>query len=231
MSVFKPVYTCFDYCNFVKGLKSRKCETTSTVLLNNCFAYLKPLEIHKNLRLMFLFLQKTSLESWQRLLGILTETAWDLSTGLGISVHSVQSLSHVLLLFATPWTAARQVSLSITDSWSLLKLMSIELVMPSNHLILCRPLLFLPSIFSSIRVFSNESVLHISWLKYCSFSFSINSSNEYSGLIFFRMDSLNLLAVSSPILQYKRINSLVLSFLYSPTLTSMHDHWKNQSLD
>ena len=147
-----------------------------------------------------------------------------------VHLSSVESLSRVRL-FATQWTAAHQASLSITNSRSLLKLMSIELVMPSNHLILCRPLLFLPSIFSSIRVFSNESVLHISWLKYCSFSFSINSSNEYSGLIFFRMDSLNLLAVSSPILQYKRINSLVLSFLYSPTLTSMHDHWKNQSLD
>ena len=88
------------------------------------------------------------------------------------SVHSVQSLSHVWL-FATPWTAAHQASLSITNSWSLLKLMSIELLMPSNHLILCRPLLLLPSIYPSIRVFSNESVLHIKWPKYWSFSFSI----------------------------------------------------------
>ena len=107
---------------------------------------------------------------------------------------SVQSLSHVQL-FATPWTAARQASLSITNSQSLLKLMSIELVMPSNHLILCRPLLLLPSIFPSIRVFYNESDLHIKWPKYWSFSFSISTSNGYSGLISFRMDWLDLLAV------------------------------------
>ena len=91
-----------------------------------------------------------------------------------------------------PWTAAPQASLSITNSWSLLKLMSIELVMPSNHFILCRPLLLLPSIFPSIRVFSNESVLHIRWPKYWSFSFSINTSNEYSGLISFRVDWFDL---------------------------------------
>ena len=107
---------------------------------------------------------------------------------------SVQSLSYVWL-FATPWTAARQASLSITNSQSLLKLMSIESVMPSHHLFLCHPLLLLCSIFPSIRVFSNESVLHIRWPKYWSFSFSINPSNEYSGLIFFRMDWLDLLAV------------------------------------
>ena len=108
---------------------------------------------------------------------------------------SVQSLSRVQL-FATPWTVARQASLSITTSWSLLKLMSFELVMPSNHLILCRPLLLLHSIFPSIRVFSNESVLRIRWPK-CwsySFSFSISPSNEHSGLISFRMDWLDLLA-------------------------------------
>ena len=93
------------------------------------------------------------------------------------------------------WTAAHQASLSITNSWSLLKLMSIAMVMPSNHLILCRPLLFLPSIFPSIRVFSNESVLRIRWPKYCSFSFRISPSNEYSGLISFKMDWLDLLAV------------------------------------
>ena len=92
---------------------------------------------------------------------------------------SVQSLSHVLL-FAIPWTAACQASLSITNSWSLLKFMSIESVMPSNHLILCSPLLLLPSVFPSIRVFSSESVLHIRWPKYWSFSFSISPSNEYS---------------------------------------------------
>ena len=107
---------------------------------------------------------------------------------------SVQSLSHVRL-FATPWTAARQASLSITNSWSLLKLMSIKSVMPSNHLIFCRPLLLPPSIFPSIRVFSNESVLRIRWPKYWRFSFSICPSNEYSGLISFRIGWLDLFAV------------------------------------
>ena len=107
--------------------------------------------------------------------------------------HLVQLLSHVWF-FVTPWTAARQVSLSITNSQSLLKLMSIELVMPSNHLILCCALLLLPSIFPSITVFSNESVLHIRWPKYWSFSFSISPSNEYSGLISFRIDWFDLLA-------------------------------------
>ena len=107
---------------------------------------------------------------------------------------SVQSLSCVWL-FATQWTAACQASLSITNSRSLLKLTSIELVMPSNHITLCHPLLLLPSIFPSIRVFSNESVLPIRWPKYLSFSFSISPSNEYSGLISFRMDWLDLLAV------------------------------------
>ena len=137
----------------------------------------------------------------------------------------------------TPQTAARQASLSITNSWSLPKLMSIESVMPSNHLILCHPLFLLLSIFPSIRVFSNESVLCISWPKYCSFSFSISPSNEHSGLISFRMDCLDLLAVqgtlkmSSLTPQFKSINSSVLSFLYSPTLTSIHDHWENHSLD
>ena len=107
---------------------------------------------------------------------------------------SVQSLS-LLRLFATPWTAAHQASLSITNSWSLLKFMSIESVMPSNHLILCRPLLLLPPIFPSIRVFSNESALRIKWPKYKSFSFSTSPSNEYSRLISFRMDRLDLLEV------------------------------------
>ena len=100
---------------------------------------------------------------------------------------SVQLLSHVQL-FVTPWAAARQASLSITNSWNLLKLMSIESVMPSNHLILFRPLLLLPSIFPRIRVFSNESDLCIRWPEYCSFSFSISPSNEYSGLISFKID-------------------------------------------
>ena len=107
---------------------------------------------------------------------------------------SVQSLSRVWL-FVTPWTAACQASLSITNSQSLLKLMSIESVMPSNHLIFCRPLLLLPSIFSSIRVFPSESVLQVRWPKYWSFSFSVSPSNEHQGLISFRMDWLDFLAV------------------------------------
>ena len=109
-------------------------------------------------------------------------------------IPSVQLLCHVQL-FVPPWTAARQASLSITNSWSLLKLMFTALVMQSNHLILCHSLLLLSSIFPSIRVFSNESVLRIRWPKYWSFSFSINPSNEYPGLISFRMDWLDLLAV------------------------------------
>ena len=114
---------------------------------------------------------------------------------MNVSVsQSVQLLSHVQLL-VNPWTAAHQASLSIANSRSLLKLTSIELVMPSNHLILCRPLLLLPSIFPSIRVFPNESVLRTRWPKYWSFSFSISPSNEYSGLISFRMAWLDLLAV------------------------------------
>uniref|UniRef100_A0AC11CXC6 Uncharacterized protein n=1 Tax=Ovis aries TaxID=9940 RepID=A0AC11CXC6_SHEEP len=111
-----------------------------------------------------------------------------------VQFSSVQLLSHVQF-FATPWTAAYQASLTITNSWSLLKLMSIESVMPSNLLILCRPLLLPPSIFPSIRVFSSESVLCIRWPKYWSFSLSISLSKEYSGLISFRMDWLDLLAV------------------------------------
>ena len=113
---------------------------------------------------------------------------------ISVQFSSVQSLSCVRL-FATPWTTARQASLSTTNSRSLLKLISIESVMPSNHLILCCPLLFQFSIFPSIRVFPNKSVLHIRWPKYQSFSFSINLSNEYSELISFRMDWLDLLAV------------------------------------
>ena len=139
--------------------------------------------------------------------------------------YSVQSLSCVQL-FVTPWIAACQTSLSITNSRRLLKLMSIDSVMPSNHLILCHALLLPPSIFPSITVFSNGSILRIRWPKYWSFSFSISLSNEYSGLISFRVDWLELLAVqgdsqeSSPTPQFKSINSLALSFLHSPTLTS-----------
>ena len=137
-------------------------------------------------------------------------------------------------LFATPWTAARQASLSITNSQSLLKLMSIESVMPSNHLILCHPFLLLASIFPSIRVFSNESVLHIRWPKYCGFSFSISPSNEYSGLISFRMDWLDLLGVQGTLkslLQHHSSKASILGFLYSPALTSIHGHWNNHSFD
>ena len=108
--------------------------------------------------------------------------------------YSVQSLSHVRL-FATPWTVVRQASLAITNSQSLLKLISIISMMPANHLILCHPLLLPPPIFPSIRVFSNDSVLHIRWPKYWSFNFSISPSSEYSGLISFRMDWIGLLAV------------------------------------
>ena len=135
-----------------------------------------------------------------------------------------------------PRTTACQAFLFITNSRTLLKLILIELLIPSKHLILCCPLLFLPSIFPSIRVFSNESVLCIRWPKDWNFSFSISPFNEYSGLISFRMDWLDLLAVpgtqeSSPTPQFKSINSSALSFLHSPTLTSIHDHWKNHSLD
>ena len=113
---------------------------------------------------------------------------------MATDISSFQLLNHVQL-FATPWTAAFQASLSITNFWSLLKLMFIQLVMPSNHLILCRPLLLLPSIFPSIRVFLSESVLCIRWPNYWTFSFSISPSNEYSGLISFRIDWFDLLAV------------------------------------
>ena len=126
---------------------------------------------------------------------------------------SVQSLSHVWL-FVTPWAEACQASLSITNYWSLLKLMSIELVMPSNHLILCRPLLLLPSIFPSILGFSNESALCIRWLKYWSFSFSISPSNQYSGLISFRMDWLDLLAVQGTLKSLLQHHSSKASILW-----------------
>ena len=117
-----------------------------------------------------------------------------------IQFSSVQLLSHVQ--HETPWTAARQASLSITNSWSLLKLMSITSVMPSNHLTLCHPFLLPPSIFPSIRVFSNESVLNIKWPKYWTFNFSISPSNEYSRLISFRTDWLDLIAVQESLLQH-----------------------------
>ena len=129
-----------------------------------------------------------------------------------VQFSSVKSLSRVRLL-ATPWIAACQASLSITNSWSLPKLMSIELVMPSNHLILCRPLL-LPSIFPSLRVFSNESVLRIRWPKYWSFSFSISPSNECSGLISFRMDWFNFLEVQGTLKSLLQHHSSKASILW-----------------
>ena len=132
---------------------------------------------------------------------------------MSVQFSSVQSLSCVRL-FVTPWTAARQAFLSITNSWNLLKLMSIESVMPSNHLILCYPLLLLPSIFPSIRVFSNESVLRVGWPKYWSFSFDIIPSNEYSGLISFRMDWLDLLAVQGTLKSILQQHSSKASILW-----------------
>ena len=144
--------------------------------------------------------------------------------------HSVVSNS------ATPWTAAHQASLSITNSQSLLKLLSIMSVMPSNHLILCRPLLLQPLIFPSIRVFSNESVLHIRWPNYWSFNYSISPFNEYSGLIslgwtgWISVQSKGLSRVFSNT-TFKSINSSALSFLYGPSLTSIHDYWKNHGFD
>ena len=161
-------------------------------------------------------------------------------TGNG-RISSVQFSPSVMSDSLQPHAATRQASLSITNSRSLLKLMSIESVMPFNHLILCRPLLLLPSIFPSIRVFSNESVLHIRWPKYWSFSFSISPSNEYSGPISFRMDWLDLLAVQGTLkslLQHHSSKASVLRrsacFLYgceSPTPTAICDYWKNHSLD
>ena len=152
------------------------------------------------------------------------------------NISSVQSLSCVRL-FAIPWTAARQASLSITNSWILPKLMSIESVMPSNHLILYLPLLLLPPVFASIRVFSSESVLHIRCPKYWSFSFTISPSDEYSGLISFRMDWLDLLACRSrdsqesfPTPQFKA-SILRRSAFFIVQLTSIHDYWKNHSFD
>ena len=151
----------------------------------------------------------------------------------------------LLLLFScqvmsdsvTPWTAAFQASPSFTISWSLFKLMSIELVIPSNHFTLSHSLLFLPSIFPRIRVFSSELALCFRWPKYWSFSFNTSPSNEYSGLISFRMNSFGSPCSprdpqeSSPRPQFKSIDFLALSFLYSPTLTAIHDYWKNHSLN
>ena len=143
----------------------------------------------------------------------------------------VQSLSCVRL-FMTPWTTALQASLSITNLRSLPKLMSIELVMPSNHLILCHPLLLLPSIFPSIRIFSNDSALHIRWPKYWSFSFNISPSNEHPGLISFRMVWQDLLAVQGTLKSLLQHQSSKASILrHSAVFIVQHDYWKNRSLD
>jgi len=154
---------------------------------------------------------------------------------LSTAFSSVQSLSHVQL-FAIPWTAAHQASLSFANSRSLLKLISIESMMPSNHLILCHSLPLLPSIFPSIRVFSNESARRIRWLKYWCVSFSIRPYNEYSGLISFRIDWLDLLlskglsrVFSNTTVQKHQFFDAQL--LYSPTLTCIHNYWKNHSFD
>ena len=149
--------------------------------------------------------------------------------------YSVQSLIHVQV-FVTPWTEALQASLSITDSWRLLKLMSIKSVVPSNHLIFWRPLLLPPSTFPSIGVCSNEPVLCIRWPKYWSFTFSISPSNEHPGLISFRMDWLDLLAVQEilkSLLQHHSSKASILqrSDFLIVQLTSIHDYWKNHSLD
>ena len=151
----------------------------------------------------------------------------------GQNMPLVQLLCRVKC-FETPWTAAHPVSVSITNSWGLLKFMSIESVMPPNHLILCHPLFLLSSNFPSIRVLSNESVLCIRWPKY--WNFSISSSNKYSELISLRIDWFELLAVqgiltesSAP--QFESINSSVFSLLYGPALTSAHDSWKKHSFD
>ena len=166
------------------------------------------------------------------------------------SVHfrSVQSLSHVWL-FESPWTAAHQDSFSITNSWSLLKFISIESVIPSNHLIHCHPLLLLPSIFPSIRIFLNESALCNRWPKYQSFSFNISPSNEYSGLIYLRMDWLGLLAVEGTLKSVFQHHSSKASILWHSaffifhlshpyitltsihTFSSIHPYWKKHSLD
>ena len=158
---------------------------------------------------------------------------------LSFRVHLLATVVQLLIRvqLCDPWTAARQTSLSFIISRSLLKLMCIESVIPSNHLILCHPLLLWPSMFPSIRVFSNKSALCIRWLKYWSFSLNISPFNEYSGLISFRMDWFDLLALKGTLKSLLQNYSskasifLLLSLLYSPTLTSIHDYWKNHRFD
>ena len=180
--------------------------------------------------ILFLSFVSHSVSQFSQSVSSLSQSVSSLSQSVSQFSQSVQSLSHVQL-FPTPWTTASQASLSITNSRSLLKLMPIEPVMPSNHLILCYPLLLLTPIPPSIRVFSNDSTLRMRWPKYWSFSFSISPSNEHPGLISFRKDWLDLLAVqgtlkkeSSPTPQFKSINFSVLSFLHSPTLTSIQSN-------
>ena len=150
-----------------------------------------------------------------------------------VSIVVFIQLPNCVQFFVTPRTTAHQASLSLTTSLSLLKLMSTESVMPSNHLILCHPLLLLPSTFPSFRVFSNKLALCIRWAKYMSFSFSINPSNEYSGLIPFRIGWFDLYGVqgtsqeSASTSQFGSKNSLALSLPYGPTLTSIQDYWEN----
>ena len=152
-----------------------------------------------------------------------------------LATQSVQSLSCVWI-FVTPWTAARQASMSFTNYWALLKLMSTESVMPSNYLILCHPLLLLPSVLPNIRVFSNESVLHIRWPKNWSISYSKSPSNEYWGLISFRIDWFDLLAVQGTLRVFSKATVQKHQFFgthlsLSLTLTSIHDYWENHSFD
>ena len=175
-------------------------------------------------------------QHWNLACTVSKENSASTQTPRYVLFSSVQSLSCVWL-FATPWITAHQAFLSITNSQSSLRLMSIESVMPSSHLILGRPLFLLPPIPPNIRVFPNESSLRMRWPNYWSFSFSNIPSKEHPGLISFRMDSFGPPCSprdsqeSSPTPQFKSINSLALSFLHSPTLTSIYDHWKNHSLD
>ena len=146
-----------------------------------------------------------------------------------VQFSSVQSLSRVQH-FVTPWIAACQASMSITNSQSSTRLTSIESAMPSSHLILCRPLLLLPPIPPRIRVFSIESTLHVRWPKYWSFSFNIIPSKEIPGLISFRMDWLDFLVVQGTLKSLLQHHSSILGFLYRPALTSIHDYWRNRIL-
>ena len=185
---------------------SAKC-TVYFTLFRRCFYHLHIIYMWKNLTFWEWIDFNPSFSMCSTLVYVTTNPK---SIQLIIYSSSLQSLNHIQL-FVTPWATERQAPLSITNSWSLLKLMSVELVMPSSHLILYCPLLLLPSIFPSIRVFSNESVLRFRWLIYWSFSFRVSPSNEYSGLISFRMDWLNLVAVqdtleSSSTPQFKSIN-------------------------